>query len=262
MTLTCGIGQDGRIVLRLEVYNKKMTLTYDLHIHSCLSPCGDDDMTPENIAGMAKVLGLDVIALTDHNSCKNCPALKKAAEKYGIIVLFGMELCTVEEVHVLCYFPTLDDALSFDSLVYSRIPHVRNTPAIFGNQFLYDENDRIAGSEEKLLISATRIPFDSVYDLAAAHHGIMVPAHIDRPSYSLLGNLGFIPPESRFTCAEVKNTDKWDSLQRQYPHLQTCSCLCSSDAHTLAGIHEPLYTLHPREASAEAVLEHISQGFS
>ena len=115
------------------------TLSYDLHIHSCLSPCGEDDMTPANIAGMAKVIGLDVIALTDHNSCKNCPAIVRAAQEYGITVLCGMELCTAEEVHVLCYFPTLDNAMDFDSYVYGCIPDLPNTPALFGNQLLYNE---------------------------------------------------------------------------------------------------------------------------
>ena len=115
-------------------------LAYDLHIHSCLSPCGDDDMTPANIVGMAKVIGLDLIALTDHSSCKNCPAFAAAAAAYGMNVLFGMELTTAEEVHVLCYFPTLNDAMAFDAYVYGQLPDIPNTPALFGNQLIYDES--------------------------------------------------------------------------------------------------------------------------
>lgn len=95
-------------------------LYYDLHLHSCLSPCGDDDMTPANIVGMAAVKGLDVIALTDHNSCKNCPAAIHHGQQYGVIVIPGMELCTIEEVHIICLFPELDAALAFDQYVYSR----------------------------------------------------------------------------------------------------------------------------------------------
>ena len=235
-----------------------MTLSYDLHIHSCLSPCGDDDMTPENIAGMATVIGLDVIALTDHNSCKNCPALAKAAAKYGLTVLFGMELCTMEEVHVLCYFPTLSDALTFDAYVYEQIPDIPNTPAIFGNQFIYDENDRIVGTEEKLLISASMIPFDSVFDLVSEYHGIMVPAHINKPTTSLLGNLGFIPPDSKFTCVELKNSGDFDSLKEQYPYLKSCNLLSSSDAHDLNSLHEPLYKLEPDDSSIESILKYIT----
>ena len=233
------------------------TLSYDLHIHSCLSPCGEDDMTPANIAGMAKVIGLDVIALTDHNSCKNCPAILRAAQEYGITVLCGMELCTAEEVHVLCYFPTLDNAMDFDSYVYGCIPDLPNTPALFGNQLLYNEEDQMCGSEEKLLISATTISFDRVYDLVHQYHGIMIPAHIDKTANGLLSNLGFIPPDSRFSCVEVKDITKWDSLRQQYSYLQNCLVLTSSDAHDFNSMHEPLYHLHPEENSPSSILKWI-----
>ena len=217
-------------------------------------------MTPENIAGMAKVIGLDVIALTDHNSCKNCPALAKAARRYGITVLFGMELCTSEEVHVLCYFPTLPDALAFDAYVWTQLPDIPNTPALFGNQLLYDDADRIAGTEEKLLISATAIPFDRVFDLVTAYHGIMVPAHIDKPSNSLLANLGFIPPDSHFSCVEVKNPANFHGLQEKFPYLKNCRCLCSSDAHDFNSLHEPLYTLQPKQSDTKSILSCIQKG--
>ena len=195
-------------------------LAYDLHIHSCLSPCGDDDMTPANIVGMAKVIGLDLIALTDHSSCKNCPAFAAAAAAYGMNVLFGMELTTAEEVHVLCYFPTLNDAMAFDAYVYGQLPDIPNTPALFGNQLIYDENDQICGREEKLLISATAISFDQVFDLVRSYHGIMVPAHINKPSTSLLGNLGFIPPDSRFTCVEVKDPAEYLSIHEKVQDVE------------------------------------------
>ena len=106
-------------------------LAYDLHIHSCLSPCGDDDMTPANIAGMAALKGLDAVALTDHNSCKNCPAFLAAAKEYGIIGIPGMELTTSEEVHAVCLFPELYQAMEFDRFVYSRLIKVKNRPEIF-----------------------------------------------------------------------------------------------------------------------------------
>ena len=101
-------------------------LNYDLHIHSCLSPCGDDDMTPANIVGMAVIKGLDLIAVTDHNSCKNCPAVLTMADAYGLTALPGMELTTSEEVHVVCLFADLKDALAFDEYVYSRLMPIPN----------------------------------------------------------------------------------------------------------------------------------------
>ncbi|MCD8232467.1 MAG: PHP domain-containing protein [Clostridiales bacterium] len=235
-------------------------LSYDLHIHSCLSPCGDDDMTPANIVGMAKVIGLDLIAVTDHSSCKNCPAFAAAAREYGMHILFGMELTTLEEVHVLCYFPTLDDAMCFDSYVYPQLPDTPNTPAFFGNQIIYDINDRICGEEKKLLISATQIPFGAVYDLVRAHHGIMVPTHINKPTISLLGNLGFIPPDSLFSCVEVKNPADWPDLQNAHPYLKNCKMISSSDAHDLNSLHEPLYFLEAEEASPEAIIQCLNHG--
>ena len=216
-------------------------------------------MTPANIVGMAKVIGLDVIALTDHNSCKNCAAFVSAAQTYGITAICGMELCTAEEVHVLCYFPSLEDALAFDNAVSSSLPDIPNTPSLFGNQLIYDDSDRIAGTESTLLISASDIPFHEVYPLVYQFHGIMVPAHIDKPSNSLLGNLGFIPPDSQFSCAEVKNLALWEKLQQEYPYLQNCNVLSSSDAHDFNSLHEPVFFLDAAENTPSSILQAISK---
>lgn len=216
-------------------------------------------MTPANIAGMAKVIDLDLIALTDHNSCKNCPAISKAASAYGVLFLPGMELTTSEEVHVLCYFPSLDAAMDFDSYVSAHLPDIPNRPALFGDQLICDEEDQILGTEERLLISATDISFDAVFDLVSRYDGIMVPAHINKPSTSLLGNLGFIPENSRFSCAEVKNEADWPLLQQQYPYLAGCNHLCSSDAHDLNTIHEPIYTLATAGTSLPDILAAIQK---
>ncbi len=236
-----------------------VNLSYDLHLHSCLSPCADDDMTPANIVGMAKVIGLDVIALTDHSSCKNCPAFAAAAGEYGMEVLFGMELTTAEEVHVLCYFAALEEAMAFDAFVYEHLPAIRNRPAYFGNQLLYDTRDQVCGTEEKLLISATDLPFDAVYDLTKSYHGLMVPAHINKSSTSLLKNLGFIPPDSQFSCVEVKNPEDWPALKERHPYLKQCRVLFSSDAHTLTGLNEPIRFLRPDDPSPAGILNFLRQ---
>ena len=110
------------------------TLTYDLHLHSCLSPCGDNEMTPATIAGMAKIIGLESDCTDRSQFMQNCPAIQKAANAYGILFLPGMELTTAEEVHVLCYFPQLNAAMHFDSYVSSHLPHIPNKPALFGEQ--------------------------------------------------------------------------------------------------------------------------------
>ena len=238
-----------------------MELYYDLHIHSCLSPCGDMDMTPNNIAGMAYIKGLQIIALTDHNTCRNAPALIRAAEQYGLIVLPGMELTTQEEVHVVCLFSELDDAMAFDAYVYERLMKIRNKVDIFGEQIIMNELDEPIGEEEYFLTNATEISFDQVYDAVTAHHGIMIPAHLDKSTTSLLSNLGFIPPDSRFTCAEVKNLDKLHGLLQEHPYLQNCRIISDSDAHYLTDIQEPVHTLafadaHPSKEEILWTLTH------
>ena len=111
---------------------------YDLHIHSCLSPCGDNDSTPDSIAGMGELNGLNIMALTDHNSLKNCPAFFEAARRHGIVPIAGMELTTAEDIHIICLFESLDEALGFDSLIDSKRIKIKNKAEIFGEQLQFD----------------------------------------------------------------------------------------------------------------------------
>ncbi len=230
-------------------------LYYDLHMHSCLSPCGDDDMTPNNLVGMAKVAGLDVIALTDHNSCKNCPAAMKHGEDYDIIVIPGMELTTAEEVHVVCLFPTLEDAMAFDAYVYDHILPIHNNEEIFGRQQIMDENDEEIGTVDKLLISATDIPFDDVFSLVESYHGIAFPAHIDKTTTSLLSNLGFVPPDSTFTLAEVHDMKNLHQILKDHPYFKKCNIISDSDAHYLQHIRDAKYQIFPKSRSIPDILE-------
>ncbi len=215
-------------------------LSYDLHIHSCLSPCGDDDMLPSNIIGMAALKELDVIAVTDHNSCKNCPAVMRLAEAYGITAIPGMEINTAEEVHALCLFPTLEKAMEFDGYVHSKLPPFPNDEKIFGKQQLADEDDNILGTEPYLLINATEIYFYELYDLVKSYGGVMIPAHIDKSVNSLIANLGFIPPDSRFTAAEIKHIGFKEDIIEKNPYLKKCRIITDSDAHYLEHINEPV----------------------
>ena len=233
-------------------------LYYDFHIHSCLSPCGDDDMTPANLTGMAAVKGLDVIALTDHNTCKNCPAAMYHGERYGVTVIPGMELTTQEEVHVICLFPTLKDALAFDALVYKKLMPIPNREDIFGKQQIMNEADEVIGTKENLLINATSISFDEVFPLVRSCGGIAYPAHVDKSSTSLLSNLGFVPPDSTFTCAEISSFDQLHRVQKEHPYFQKCHMISNSDAHYLTDIHEPCYQLYSASHSLPDLLEALS----
>jgi len=166
-------------------------LYYDLHIHSCLSPCADDDMTPKNIARMMALAGYDIIAVADHNSALNCKAVLQAARQAGILAVPAIELTTREEVHVLCLLPDLDAAESLGSYLYTKLPDIQNRADIFGRQLCMDEWDRIIAQEEKLLISSADVGIYDVYDLVKSYGGTAIPAHVGRHSFSLISNLGF-----------------------------------------------------------------------
>lgn len=235
-----------------------LKLSYDLHIHSCLSPCGDDDMTPSNIVGMSVLKGLDVIAVTDHNSCKNCPAVLKLAEEYNLIALPGMELTTMEEVHVVCLFSTLADAFEFDAYVSSQLMKYPNDEQVFGKQQICDENDTIIGTESYLLINATNISFDHLGKLMSKYHGVYIPAHLDKNSNSLLSNLGFISPDADFMVAEIADITKVEELRRKNPYLANCNIITDSDAHTLGKINEPEHFLYSESRNKEDILKALT----
>lgn len=233
-------------------------LSYDLHIHSCLSPCGDDDMTPANIVGMAMIKGLDVIAVTDHNSCKNCPAVLAAAKEYGILAIPGMEINTSEEIHAVCLFPTLETAMAFDAIVYEKLQYVENRPDIFGKQQIYNEQDEICGEVPGLLINAVDISFEYLWDLVVQFDGVMFPAHIDKQANSMLGVLGDFPPGSSFGTVELKDLKKLHLLKEKYPALGNYQVISNSDAHYLEDIREPELTISVKERSVRGVIEALS----
>ena len=210
---------------------------YDLHIHSCLSPCGDDDNTPNNIAGMASLCGLNIVALTDHNTTDNCPAFFEAARRYGIIPIAGMELTTSEDIHVVCLFETLDNAMAFGKRVKDfRIPY-KNRPEIFGHQQILDGMDNIIGEEEDLLINATLISINEVPDLVREFNGVCYPAHIDRQSNGIISILGTIPEKPCFKCLELRDGQKRDEYLERYG-LHNKTIIVSSDAHNLADMRD------------------------
>jgi Uncharacterized conserved protein len=234
-----------------------LKLSYDFHIHSCLSPCADEDMLPSNIVGMSCLKSLDVIAVTDHNTCKNCPAVLELAKQYNITALPGMELCTLEEVHVLCLFAKLSDAMNFDEYVSSKLLRIPNDERVFGKQEIYDEEDRKIGDELYLLINATSISFDELSALMEEFHGVYIPAHVDKNSNSLLSNLGFIPPDADFPAAELADITQLDKLAELNPYLKKCAIITDSDAHMLGNINEAVNFLECDSRNREDIIKAI-----
>ena len=219
-----------------------MKLYYDLHIHSCLSPCGDEDNTPNNIVNMALIKGLNVIALSDHNTCKNCPAAIAAGKKNGLVVLPAMELTTSEDIHVLCLFERVEDAQKLEEHISRTRQRVKNRPEIFGRQLILDAEDEVIGEEEDLLIVSSGVSVEEVAPLVSSLGGIAVPAHIDKQANGLIGILGAFDFGLGFRMIECR-TDAGIPLPR----------LCNSDAHTLWDIAEAEHFLQAETCSAHGV---------
>lgn len=211
---------------------------YDFHIHSCLSPCADNDMTPSNIAGMATLAGLNIVALTDHNTAKNCPAFFEAAKANGIIPVAGMELTTAEDIHIVCLFEHLEEALSFSETVDKRRIRIKNRTDIFGDQLITDAEDNIIGTEEDLLSNATDISYDEVPSLVEAHGGICFPAHVDRQANGVIATLGTLPEIPFFGIAEFHDIEKKDEYIKAHPILESKLLTVGSDAHYLWDIRD------------------------
>ena len=233
-----------------------MKYAVDLHLHSCLSPCGDELMTPNNIVNMAYIKGLDMIAVADHNTARHLPAVAKVAKAVGVGLLPAMELTTMEEVHLLAYFRTVEEALEFSDEIYPHLPPIKNKPAIFGEQLELDEDDEPVRSEDKLLISALDLSINELTDMILAAGALAVPAHINRGANGLLQALGFIPPGAAFSALEV-------SIGMPLPHkgMPDMIHLHSSDAHYLENMCERQEFLEMDSPDPEGFFRMIKAGF-
>lgn len=230
-----------------------MRIFCDLHIHSCLSPCGDMLMTPNNIVGMAFIKQLDAIAVCDHNTAENLPAVQEAADMMGVVLLPGMELTTREEAHMLCYFPDVESCLQFSREVHGHLPPIKNRPAFFGRQVRMNGQDEEIGEEDTLLISALDWSFEECEKQIHQHGGLCVPAHINRGSNGVLNALGFLPGGARYDALEVS-----DAVKAPEMDLSGYRILRSSDAHYLENMLEPTFTLEVREKSTAALFDAIA----
>ncbi len=210
-----------------------MKYFYDLHIHSDLSPCGNADMTPNNIANMSYIKGLNIISVTDHNTTENLPAVSEVCEKIGITAVPGIEVTTKEEVHALCYFRTLNDAMLFGKIIYDSLPDIKNIPSIFGHQNIYNSQDEVTGILDKLLISASGFSLNEIDRMSEEYHGVMIPAHINKKTNSILETLGFMPTDLSIKIVEIFHKEKIDEYL-----IKAYKVLKNSDAHILTDISE------------------------
>ena len=235
-----------------------MKLYYDFHIHSALSPCGDNDMTPNNLINMSIIKGLDAVALTYHNACENVRAAAAVAGD-KIIFIPGMEVETSEEVHIVTLFPTADAAEEMQRILVDSSPFIPNRPEIFGNQYIMDENDEICGEIDRMLVTASGLDIYTVVAAAKDLGGIAYPAHIDRESYSVLSNLGFIPPDLDISAVEITEKSR-TALEGEYSNRY--NIITSSDAHYLWDISERNHYIEVSDASVRGILNAISNRLS
>ena len=210
---------------------------YDLHIHSCLSPCADNDNTPNNIAGMATLCGLNIVALTDHNSCKNCPSFFEAAKRYGIIPVAGCELTTSEDIHAVCLFETLEAAMEFDLALQQHRTLIENRTDIFGDQLILDGEDKLIGTEAHFLSNATDVSIEDAPEFVENFGGICYPAHIDRQANGIISVLGTLPSTPCFKNVEINRRENTEKYVKDYS-LEDKRIIVSSDAHCLTDMRD------------------------
>lgn len=208
----------------------------DLHIHSALSPCAEKEMTPPRIIHAAKAKGLKMIAVTDHNTAENVSATIKAAEESGIFVIPGMEVQTQEEVHVICLFPTIESCLSWQKIVYAALPQQPNRSEIFGSQPIMDSLGQIVGEVDQMLLLSTGISLEDVVEQVTSLGGICIPAHVDRPSFSVIATLGFIPDDLPIQAVEISRHSTVEEVRFLLPSIKKYTLISSSDAHRLTEI--------------------------
>lgn len=208
----------------------------DLHIHTVLSPCGDLDMSPVKIIDLVKLQNIDIIAVTDHNATHHGPLMRKLAEPLGIKVLFGAEVTSKEEAHLLCLFEDEEQRVAFQKFIDLNLPPIPNKPETFGFQVVVNEADEILQEIEYLLISALTVGVNQIEHEVHRLGGLFIPAHVDRPRYSLTSQLGFIPSDLNFDALELTRNTSTEVFLTNNRYLKQQRFVRNSDAHYLNDI--------------------------
>ncbi|RKX51575.1 MAG: histidinol-phosphatase [Thermotoga sp.] len=219
--------------------------TADLHVHSCLSPCGDIMMLPNQIARRANEMGIDVLAITDHNTAGNVEVFEKVLSKYGVFLIPGIEIQTIEEVHILAYFSSASIAIMFSkSLGDVYLPQIKNIPEEFGYQLYCDENDEFTAIEDIALMNSISLSLSKAIELVKQHDGVCIFAHIYR-TFGVIRQLGFLPKDVRVSGCEIRDRTELEKAKQD-----GCDrVFISSDAHLLESIVRPRMRFYMKERS-------------
>jgi len=202
----------------------------DLHVHTCLSPCGDLDMSPACIVRSARDRNIDILAVCDHNSCENAGAVIRTAAGLPLQVLPGLEVTSREEVHILALFEKLEDALAMQAVVYANLPE-GDDRKIFGLQPVVNELSEVLDLNDRPLLDATALTIDQVIGYVHRHGGLAVAAHIDRQGFGIIGQLGFIPRTIALDALEVSHRLTLPEARRKFQEYRRFALITTSDAH-------------------------------
>lgn len=208
-----------------------MNFRVDLHIHTCLSPCGSLEMSPSVIVRTARERGLDAIAVTDHNSTLQCREVQALGKEIGLKVFAGVEVTTREEAHCLVFFETDEARLFFQTYLEAHLPPIPNDPVRFGDQVWVNGSDEIMGEAPYLLLSALDEGVDQVARVARSLGCLFVAAHVERPAFSLIGQLGFIDPSLPLDGIEFADAERYAAFAQRHPYLRKYTRYTASDAH-------------------------------
>jgi len=217
-------------------------------------------MIPPLIMQRARRLGLQLLAVTDHNSAENAAAVIEAGVREGITVLPGMEVQTREEVHLICLFDTLDRVLVWQEQVYRHLPYQRNREEVFGCQLVVDAQGEFIAYNERLLLTSTTFSVEDVFREVGILDGIVIPAHVDRPAFSLLANLGFVPPGLEVPAMEITTQISIDEARRRFPQLQKATLIYNGDAHRLCEMQNRSLFKIERPTTEELRMAFLGQG--
>ena len=233
----------------------------NLHMHTCLSPCGELDMHPDAIVRESLAEGLDIIAICDHNSSENVQYVQRAAHDTDLVVIPGMEVTTKEEVHMLALFEHLHELSSLQDVIYAHLLG-KNDEDVFGCQAIVNESGEVEGFNERLLIAAADISLNEVVDLVHSLDGLAIASHIDRPGFGIIGQLGFVPPDVAFDALEVSYNLGIQAARQRFPELKGYPFITSSDAHFVTDIGKACTRMYLESPTfAEIILAlHKQQG--
>ncbi|MCK5738660.1 PHP domain-containing protein [bacterium] len=206
----------------------------DLHVHTVLSPCGDLLMGPQNIVERALEVGLDILAITDHNASENVAAVMEAAAGTGLTVLPGMEAATAEEAHFICLLPDLEKLNILQQIIYEHLPLMKNDPEFFGPQYIVNANNEILDENLRMLIFASDLKSAALVRIVTDLGGLVYPAHVDRKSYSLLYQLGFVPTDMVLSAMEISWNGSPEKIYQRFPEVRKYALITASDAHETA----------------------------